>query len=211
MKKLLIIAASVALFGVTASAQVINSVELGYSPVTLNSNATIIGLNSSESENLNAISASWSQARAILDSTPLYVQYGAGVQYAWNVEETDLVKTSKDFLTIKVPVNVLFDLAIPSTPVHLMPFAGVNVQGYLLGQQSMTGGKTTTKVDLFEEYEDMNRVVLGWQAGAKVAFQNFFVGVSYEGPITNLLHTTGSNSEIKMNTHQVNISLGISF
>lgn len=211
MKKLLIIAASVALFGVAASAQVISTVDLSYSPVTLNSNVSVIGLNNSTSENLNAVSANWSQARALLDSTPLYLQYGAGLQYAWKAESENKVKSTTDFLSVKVPVNVLFDLAIPSTPVHIMPFAGVNVQGYILGQQSTSLGDNTTKVNYFEKFEDMNRVVLGWQAGARVAFQNLFVGVSYEGPITNLLHSTESNSELKMNTHQVNISLGISF
>lgn len=236
MKKFYFIAAALLMFSVTASAQFVNSskssssasravedvfntAEFTYSPVNLVTSYD----GDSESEGMNALSLTWLQARRLpVNNLPLYVQYGAGLQWAFETEsETDgdvSAKNSTNFLTVKVPVNVLYDFQIPSTPVNIMPYLGLNLQCHVVGSQKMSytyeGETESQSVNYFskDDMEDyfgkpFNRVVLGWQIGAKVAYDKYFFGIAYEGPVTNLY----KNGDAKINYNLVNISLGIRF
>ena len=193
---------------------VFNTVDLTYSPVTMK--ATMGG--SSLTEDYNGISLNWSQARLMTYKLPIYLQYGAGAQFSWYTDSSSSdyydVKTTTSFLTVKVPVNVLYNFAIPNTNLSVMPYLGLNAQVHVLGQtkasQEYDGETETTKVNYFskDDMEDpYNRFVLGWQIGAMVSFNKYFVGIGYNGPVTSLY----KNGDFKIQTSQVNISLGIMF
>ena len=219
MKKIYFILAAVALFisGANASAQVVNTVDVTYSPFTLN---VEIGDDGDLSTDMNAFSLNWAQARTILPSLPVYLQYGVGIQYAWELdtekEEGVSYKSSTSLLTAKVPVNVMYCFDVPTTEVSLIPYAGINLQGHIIGQSKSTikyDGESQSSSSSFFDEDDMdgeafNRFIVGWQIGAKVAYKNYFVGVAYEGPVTNLYKF---DDDIKVNTNQVNISFGIKF
>ena len=65
-----------------------------------------------------------------------------------------------------------------------------------------------SKDDMEDIYgKAFNRILLGWQIGAKVAYDKYFFGIAYEGPVTNLY----KNGDAKINFNYVNISLGIRF
>ena len=161
------------------------------------------------------VSLNWSQARVLTNQLPVYIQYGAGLQYSWKTESEDDYKSTDHFLTVKVPVNVLYNFVIPNTAVSIMPYVGLNAQVHVLGQSKITydydGEKEVYKHNYFskEDMEDepYSRFVLGWQIGGMVAFNRYFVGVGYNGPVTNLY----KEGEAKINHSQVNISLGIKF
>ena len=193
---------------------VFNTVDLTYSPVTMK--ATMGG--SSLTEDYNGISLNWSQARLMTDKLPIYLQYGAGAQFSWYTDSSSSdyydVKTTTSFLTVKVPVNVLYNFAIPNTNLSVMPYLGLNAQVHVLGQsktsQEYDGETQTFKVNYFskDDMEDpYNRFVLGWQIGAMVSYDKYFVGIGYNGPVTSLY----KNGDLKIQTSQVNISLGIMF
>ena len=193
---------------------VFNTVDLTYSPVTMK--ATMGG--SSLTEDYNGISLNWSQARLMTDKLPIYLQYGAGAQFSWYTDSSSSdyydVKTTTSFLTVKVPVNVLYNFAIPNTNLSVMPYLGLNAQVHVLGQsktsQEYDGETQTFKVNYFskDDMEDpYNRFVLGWQIGAMVSYDKYFVGIGYNGPVTSLY----KNGDFKIQTSQVNISLGIMF
>ena len=237
-KSIFLVAVAFMLMSVSASAQfmqsnggskakasvedVFNTVDLTYSPITMKS--TMGG--SSLTEDYNGISLNWSQARLMTDKLPIYLQYGAGAQFSWYTDSISYddsnVKTTISFLTVKVPVNVLYNFAIPNTNLSVMPYLGLNAQVHVLGQSKMTQeyeGETsetkTTKINYFSK-DDMkespyqkpfNRFVLGWQIGAMVSYDKYFVGIGYNGPVTSL-HKSG---DYKIQTSQVNISLGIMF
>lgn len=229
MKKFIFAAVSALfVFGTTASAQFMNSSSAGsasesvfntfdftYSPVTLNAMED----DYSQTEDMNAISLNWNQARVLTDNIPLYLTYGAGLQYAWKTdsESSDGIKVSStvSFLTLKVPVSVMYNFNIPNTSLSLMPYVGLNVQGHLLGQQKYTrkydDESESATVNFFSEddmgEDKLNRFVLGWQIGAKIAYDRYFFGVAYDGPVTNLR----KDGDFKVNTSQVNLSIGISF
>ena len=236
MKKSIFLAAvAFVLMSVTASAQfmqsnggsnakasvedVFNTFDLTYSPVTMKSSDG----NDSESEELNGLSLNWSQARLLTEQFPVYIQYGAGLQFTWKTESdsyddyeeyTVKIKSTTSLLTVKVPVNLLYNFAIPNTAVSVMPYVGLNAQIHLLGQSKIkteySGDVETSKVNYFSEEdmeEPLNRFVLGWQIGAMLSYNKYFFGVGYSGPVTNLY----KEDEFKINTNQVNISLGFKF
>lgn len=190
---------------------VFNTFDVTYSPVT----ETWSSKNESLTEDMNGVSLNWSQARVLTNQLPVYIQYGAGLQYTWTTDSEGKRKTIYHFLTVKVPVNVLYNFVIPNTAVSIMPYVGLNAQVHALGQSKSTydyeDGKEVYKHNYFSK-EDMgdepySRFVLGWQIGGMVAFNRYFVGVGYNGPITNLK----KKGETKINHSQVNISLGIKF
>lgn len=243
MKKIYFFLVAVALFvsGATASAQFMNqgasskasssadvedlfsTVEFTYSPVTMNSSIKYDGDSVKSSEDLNAISLNWAKVTSLPVDLPLYLQYGAGVQYAWMTDsesEGDYSsKSTTSFLTAKVPVNVMYYFQIPSMNIALLPYAGLNLQGHILGQQKYTvkyDGESESETISFFSKDDMddepyNRFVVGWQIGAKVAFDKYIVGIAYEGPVTNLYKFNEDGVTAKMNSTQINISVGIKF
>lgn len=191
---------------------VFNTFDVTYSPVT----EKVSYKNDSRTEDMNGVSLNWSQARVLTNQLPVYIQYGAGLQYTWKTESKDDYKSIAHYLTVKVPVNVLYNFVIPNTAVSIMPYVGLNAQVHALGQSKTTydigdGEKEVSKYSYFSK-EDMydepySRFVLGWQIGGMVAFNRYFVGVGYNGPITNLY----KEGDGKINHSQVNISLGIKF
>lgn len=190
---------------------VFNTFDVTYSPVT----AKFSYKNDSEITDMNAVSLNWSQARVLTNQLPVYIQYGAGLQYTWMTDSAGNSKSIDHFLTVKVPVNVLYNFVVPNTAVSIMPYVGLNAQVHALGQSKTTydydGEKEVSKHSYFSK-DDMgdavwNRFVLGWQIGGMVAFNRYFVGVGYNGPVTNLY----KEGEVKVNHSQVNISLGIKF
>lgn len=210
--------------GSTADVEsVFNTFDFTYSPVTMKTIAKYDGSSYTETEDLNAVSLGWTQARSILSTLPLYIQYGAGLQYAWQTDKESEsgveVKSTVSFLTLKVPVNVLYNFNIPNTPVAIMPYAGLSLHAHLLGQNKYTvsyDDETRTEKENFFSKEDMdddpyNRIVLAWQIGAKVAFRNLLFGVAYEGPVTSLYKYSEDGASVRFNYSQVNISLGIKF
>ena len=212
------------------AADIFHMVEVGYNPVLQN---TIMD-DYTRAVKMNAFSLSVSQARSILDTYPthpLYLQYGLNLQYTFHTnEDQDDVSYNgtkysagyeilTSFFTMKVPVNLLYSFQIPQTSLSFMPYAGVHMLVHLSGRQKnttwqSTNGKkdSTTKVKSMFKDEDMgnnpcNRFGLGWQVGAKVAYDRLLFGLGYEGYLLNL--QKGDDYKVRM--PQANISLGIMF
>ena len=212
------------------TADVFHMVEVNYSPVLQN---TIMD-KYTRAVKMNAFSLNVSQFRSILDTYqthPLYLQYGLNLQYTYHInEDQDDVsyngtkysagfKILTTFFTMKVPVNLLYSFQIPQTSLSFMPYAGAHMLVHLSGRQkdteweSINGKKnSTTEVKSLFKDEDMgsnpcNRFGLGWQVGAKIAYDRLLFGLGYEGYLLNL--QKGDDYKVRM--PQVNISLGIMF
>lgn len=240
MKKLIVIACALLALSATASAQfmnsgaststsknsgaaawisndhadVFNTFSFTYSPMNIDGWSGNI-----EDDGLNALSLTWTQARNVMASQPLYVEYGVGAQWSfWSDSESDgdmEVSSSLNFLSLKVPVSVMYLVSVPNTQITLAPYLGLNLTGYLLGQQKISmeyEGESESRSSSCFSKDDMggepyNRFGLGWHIGARVGFGKYFFNIGYEGPITNL-YKSGS---YEVSTNQVNISLGLTF
>ena len=101
--------------------------------------------NSGLSDKLNAFSIGYNRAINVAPSIPLYVEFGAALQYAFYSDEasnedkgsyyTDkyTVKYTGHILTAKVPVSLLYHIAIPNSDFAFEPFAGVDFKYNISG------------------------------------------------------------------------------
>ena len=230
MKKFVIVVCAIALSVVTASAQFTTSggakksyssspdskfgtFSVSYNPVTFK----LTSGNSSTSRDMNGISLLWTDAYSVVPNVPVYFEYGVGAQWTFLNEKEEDENASINFLSLKVPVSLMYKFDVPQTEISLVPYAGLNLTGHILGQQKYqwdNGDSKESQTRSFFSKDDMgedgtyNRFVVGWHIGAKVFIKKFLVGVAYEGPVTNLYKY---DDDMKYNTSQVNISVGINF
>lgn len=224
MKRIYFILVSLALFlsSISASAQIFSNgfstMDLTYSPM----NSKVVLLGESDKEYMSALSFNWMHASELPVDLPLYLQYGVGLQYAWKTEtETHddfmemKIKSTTNFLTAKIPVNIMYGLDILNPALTVLPYAGINLRGHLVGNMKMKttidGEKESDKMNFFSK-DDMdelrfNRICLGWQVGAKVIYERYVFGIGYEGPITHLYN----KDDFKVTNNQFNISVGVRF
>lgn len=227
MKKLLFSVCAFIMISVAASAQYVASSSnaatggssqssaakfgtfgITYSPTTLNS----IEGNSSSSEEMQSVSLTWTKADALHPVQPVYLEYGLGAQWTFQNDDDDDVNVSTNFIGLKIPVNILYKYDVPQTNFSIMPYAGLNLTGYVLGSTSAKSGDDKFSLSYFSK-DDMgedkfNRITVGWQVGARVRINNsLFVGIAYEGPITHLY----KEGDYKINFNHINISLGLEF
>ena len=185
MKKIyfILVAAALVMFGTPAKAQfgigekLYSLGEVTYAPAVLKVNAAGVDL---KYNNVTAVVATYSEVRSLHSELPVYLQYGAGIQYT--MADLKLFGDEITLLTAKVPVNAMYEYALPSTNLVLYPYIGLNLQGHLYGKSG--------EYNIFDKDDmgnsPMNRFGLGWQIGARVVRDKYFVGFSYEGPVTNL-------------------------
>ncbi len=157
------------------------------------------------SDKLNAFSIGYNRAINIAPSIPLYVEVGAAVQYAfysdkYSIDEPSAslskvhnLKYTGSMFTAKVPVSILYHVAIPNSDFAIEPFAGAdfkfNIAGTAKGEHSRTytnkseTAVETTKVNIFDKNEcdghQANRFQAGWHVGVNFVYKKAFIGVSY--------------------------------
>lgn len=165
--------------------------------------------NSGLSDKLNAFSIGYNRAINVAPSIPLYVEFGAALQYAFYSDEasnedkgsyyTDkyTVKYTGHILTAKVPVSLLYHIAILNSDFAFEPFAGVDFKYNISGsgkqketeEYSYRGDdpeidEETTKIDNFFDKKKCdghpaNRFQAGWHVGANFVYKKAFIGISY--------------------------------
>lgn len=92
--------------------------------------------NSGLSEKLNAFSIGYNRTINLTPSAPLYLEIGAALQYAFYSDEVGQEVTLKytgNMLTAKVPVSLLYHVAIPNSDFAIEPFAGIDFKYNIIG------------------------------------------------------------------------------
>lgn len=165
--------------------------------------------NSGLSDKLNAFTIGYNRAINVVPSIPLYVEFGAALQYAFYSDEASnedkgsyytskyTVKYTGHILTAKVPVSLLYHIAIPNSDFAFEPFAGVDFKYNISGsgkqketeEYSYRGNdpeidEETTKIDNFFDKKKCdghpaNRFQAGWHVGANFVYKKAFIGISY--------------------------------
>ena len=148
------------------------------------------------SEKLNAVSIGYNRAINLTPSAPLYLEIGAALQYAFYSDEIDLNdyhdKITGSMLTAKIPVSLLYHVAIPNSDFAIEPFAGIDFKYNIIGtakseETYKNYGKTKKdeeKIDNIFDKKDCdghpaNRFQAGWHVGANFVYKKAFIGVSY--------------------------------
>lgn len=155
--------------------------------------------NSGLSEKLNAFSIGYNRAINLTPSAPLYLEIGAALQYAFYSDEVDqddykevTLKYTGNMLTAKVPVSLLYHVAIPNSDFAIEPFAGIDFKYNIIGtaKREVTykyyseTKKDEDKLDNIFDKKDCdghqaNRFQAGWHVGANFVYKKAFIGISY--------------------------------
>lgn len=99
---------------------------------------------------LNGLTIGYNHAFGITPSVPLFVEFGAGLTYAWaNVYEqtnerydeyacgddfSTTVKEISQHLLVNVPINLMYKFQLPNSSITLEPYVGLNLRGHILGR-----------------------------------------------------------------------------
>lgn len=189
------------------------SIWFSYHPITL----TFQEPGYSDKETLHGISAFWTNANE-LGNISLFVEYGLGVQYAFNNErgggtgETITWSTTNNLVSLRAPLRLLYKFDIPGTSISISPFTGFDFIVHLLWSQKQKVGTSVSTSDFFEYAknelgEGLNRFNMDWHFGARVMFGHFFLSAGYEVPLVGLY----SKNSAKIHFSQANLSLGFTF
>lgn len=148
--------------------------------------------NSGLSEKLNAFSIGYNRTINLTPSAPLYLEIGAALQYAFYSDEVDHLKYTGNMLTAKVPVSLLYHVAIPNSDFAIEPFAGIDFKYNIIGtaKREVTYkyyGETKKDEDKLDNIFDKkdcdghqaNRFQAGWHVGANFVYKKAFIGISY--------------------------------
>lgn len=149
--------------------------------------------NSGMSDKLNAFTIGYNRAINLTPSTPLYLEVGAALQYAfYSDEEKEHFKYTANMLTAKVPVSLLYHVAIPNSDFAIEPFVGIDFKYNIIGtaKREVTykyNNKTYKDKDKIDNIFDKkkcdghpaNRFQAGWHVGANFVYKKAFIGISY--------------------------------
>lgn len=158
------------------------------------------------SEFIPAISISYERANSV-SSIPLYVGYGLGLQYGFKNEKDGGYKYATNFLSFRVPVEVMYKLNIPGTALSVIPSLGFDPVLYVLGNQVVSHDGNKQSENIFGGNREMRRFNLDWHVAARVMYSQIFLGIGYESPIVAFYNKDNTSIGIR----QVNISVGYCF
>lgn len=137
-------------------------------------------LSNIDEDAMSGISAAWTKGIAISKTTPLFIETGLGLNYAWKSEDEYKI----NWLTATIPVNLVYKYEI-SDGIKLAPFAGIYLRGNLLGEMNIDDdySQYMDDVNFFDDYEDggleASRFSFGWNIGVGVEINKFYLGLSY--------------------------------
>jgi hypothetical protein len=130
----------------------------------------------SANSGFSAITAGWNQAMPIAGATPLFFQYGVGIQYGWDSNDGE----KATLLSAKIPLNLVYSFQLPGTSVSLDPYAGIYGRAFIIGKSSYEGESWNYfSEDDMGEGNTWNRFQLGAQFGINVNFSQFYAGIGY--------------------------------
>lgn len=169
-----------------------------------------------DDQSLTGFSAGYSRTFSVSQSVPLFLEAGLGLQYANYSESLDYedyygddesIEEKFTMWSVKAPVNLLYNFAIPNSSISLAPFAGVTLRYNVSGTLKYEADDESVKCDIFDK-EDMGeawkRFQIGWQIGVKARFgQNFMAGLSYGSDLSEIAKKT------KLQT--VSLTIGYTF
>ena len=155
-----------------------------------------------EDTSFNGISLGYSEAFSLSQTTPLFIEAGAGLQYSFYSEDIDYggyEMTSKfNMFSLKIPVNLTYKFDLADGKVALCPFAGVSLRFNVSGKMKVEeDGEELYDLNVFDK-EDMGskdatfkRFQIGWQIGLNAHFgSSFLVGASYGTDFSEICKNT---------------------
>lgn len=144
------------------------------------------------------------------NKVPLYLEPGIGMEFYVGGKTTQNLK----MLTAKIPLNFIYDIAIPNTSIHIDPYLGLRFRANCYGTDDGYNFKSKRTKDNREVFskEDMGgdgwaftHFQVGWQIGCKFRFSKFYLQLGWGTDFNKLVKNN------KTATSQFQTSIGVAF
>jgi len=180
-----------------------------YNPVSYN-----IDIQGADDESMSGFTVGYNHAFGVTPGTPLFIETGIGIQYAFKGDFQDINDLNFSMLSAKVPVNLMYAFKLNNSPISIIPYLGATVRFNVSGKFKYDGEDDDDDWNVFDkkDMEDIGlldgkawkRMQLGWQIGIKGRINNnFLVGLSYGKDFGNIAK--------KVNVSTAAITLGYCF
>lgn len=130
----------------------------------------------------------------ILKGLPVFVEYGANIQYLYGKETMSDIEImgmefESDYKTnifaLNVPVNVAMRLSFENNTIAVTPYAGLNFRLNLMGKQVVSAEDIEAEVKIFDKSDDegaageaaFNRLQLGFNFGVAVSYDVYTLSI----------------------------------
>lgn len=144
----------------------------------------------------HGISLGYIYGANIVDSLPLYLEFGGNFQYSFGKEEDENDYASNtcklNMYSLNVPVNLAFRFGFNDNKVEITPYLGLNFRVNLAGNikteteyESDYADSDTTDRKLFDDSDEemgksaFKRFQVGFNVGVNLAFSGFNIGIGY--------------------------------
>ena len=145
----------------------------------------------------HGISLGYIYGANIVDSLPLYLEFGGNFQYSFGKEESEddyaSYKYKLNMYSLNVPVNLAFRFGFNDNKVEITPYLGLNFRVNLAGNMKIEyevedyyySDSDSIDVKLFDDSEEemgvnaFKRFQVGFNVGVNFAFSGFNIGVGY--------------------------------
>ena len=167
----------------------------------------------------------------IVDSLPLYLEFGGNFQYSFGKEEYEeedeyyyeSYEYKLNMYSLNVPVNLAFRFGFNYNKVEITPYLGLNFRVNLAGNMKLEyeieddyydeSYSDSTDVKLFDDSDEemgdsaFKRFQVGFNVGVNFAFSGFNIGVGYTTDFNKICDAYGTDGKIGVTT----LSVGFAF
>ena len=176
----------------------------------------------------HGISLGYIYGANVVDSLPLYVEFGGNFQYSFGKEEIgddyESYKLKLNMYSLNVPVNLAFRFGFNDNKVEITPYLGLNFRVNLAGNMKLEyeieddyydeSYSDSTDVKLFDDSDEemgdsaFKRFQVGFNVGVNFAFSGFNIGVGYTTDFNKICSAIGKyDGKLGVTT----ISVGFAF
>lgn len=186
-----------------------------------------------EQAEATGLALNYTNAFRVKRSIPLYFEWGIGAQYTFMSETGSYgeglsclynelngwVWTSRKmhkgekakvhFVSLKVPLNLIYDFQIPNIRINIDPYVGLRFRGNIWGEETLDcvhdKEEYGSSSNLFNSSEGASkRFQIGWNVGVKARYSNYYIGLGYGSDFTDF-------AEDVYHLKEASISLGVVF
>ncbi|MBR4844451.1 MAG: hypothetical protein IKV06_06020 [Alistipes sp.] len=161
----------------------------------------------------------------IVKGLPIFVEYGANLQYLFGKEElselfagafgADYYKTS--MFALNIPVNVSMRLSFENNTFAVTPYAGLNFRVNISGKQAIEGEEFEQSINLFNGSDDdgaagdnaFNRIQTGLNYGIAFSYDVYTISVGRVSDISRIANIKELSFKGRMGV--TTISVGYAF
>ena len=173
-----------------------------YSRIYVGYNPTKIKWEDNQSDNeksfplQHGISLGYIYGANIVDSLPLYIEFGGNFQYSFGKEEYEeedeysyeSYKYKLNMYSLNIPVNLAFRFGFNDNKVEITPYLGLKFRVNIAGDMKLEEHcfqYSGTHIKLFDNSDEemgdsaFKRFQVGFNVGVNFAFSGFNIGVGY--------------------------------